>query len=529
MALADSISVIAQSSATWLADFRTVASTWSYAKIFGVVSAVAAIHAISRAVYLTFFHPLSKFPGPRIAAVSNIYYAVKWLSGRYPMACQKLFEQYGPVVRIAPNELVFSGTQSYYDIHASAVRNRETFVKTKFQDIGEKEPGVTAERDPEVHREVARKLRPAFSPRSLKAQEPTLNSHVDELIDRINTHGTTGRGINFLEWMDRYSWDVAANMAYGREFHQVRDTKTSSFLQTFQRVGPLGTVVQVFSRFPLLRPLGLLFVPPSVVKTLPTLLRMNRQEVRSRMARKDNLLHPDYMQHLVPEEKSEGGGPVEEMPTEDWLVAQANVLVLAGFDPLTNVMVAVMYYLCRSPDKLRRLTEEIRGAFTSYSDINVDALQSFKYLQAVLEECLRIHTNAAFGLPRLCPGATIDGYHVPEGTVVQTCHYATTHDEKNFAMPYEFHPERFLPETHPLYDARFSNDNKKAFVPFSSGPRGCPGYNAAYMQLRLTLAKMFWTFDVELTNGDTLDWERDLRMYAVWIRPEVWVRFTKVQ
>lgn len=112
--------------------------------------------------------------------------------------------------------------------------------------------------------------------------------------------------------------------------------------------------------------------------------------------------------------------------------------------------------------------------------------------------------------------------------MVQTCHYATTHDPKNFALPYEFHPERFLPETHPLYDNRFRNDNKKAFVPFSAGPRGCPGTNAAYMQLRLTLAKMIWSFDMELTNGDTVVWERDVRLYALWARPDVWVRFTKV-
>lgn len=78
MALADNMSTIVQSSAALLADFRALASTYSYAKIFGVVSVVAAIHAVSRAVYLTFFHPLSKYPGPRIAAVTNLYYGVKW-------------------------------------------------------------------------------------------------------------------------------------------------------------------------------------------------------------------------------------------------------------------------------------------------------------------------------------------------------------------------------------------------------------------------------------------------------------------
>lgn len=83
--------------------------------------------------------------------------------------------------------------------------------------------------------------------------------------------------------------------------------------------------------------------------------------------------------------------------------------------------------------------------------------------------------------------------------------------------------------THPLYEERFANDNKKAFAPFSLGPRGCPGMRSTWMQCRLVVAKMLWKFDMELTNGDKIDWERDLKMYAIWSRPDIMVRFTEVQ
>lgn len=36
------------------------------------------LYALLRCTYLLFFHPLAKFPGPRLAAVSNIYYAALW-------------------------------------------------------------------------------------------------------------------------------------------------------------------------------------------------------------------------------------------------------------------------------------------------------------------------------------------------------------------------------------------------------------------------------------------------------------------
>lgn len=280
-------------------------------------------------------------------------------------------------------------------------------------------------------------------------------------------------------------------------------------------------------------------MPPSVVVTVPTLLRINRQEVRARIERRDKLTHPDYIQHLFPRKAD------EEMPTEDWFLAQANVLIVAGFDPITNLLSATVYYLCVWPEKRKRLAAEIRGAFSSYDEITAEPLQSMRYLQAVIDEGLRIHTNAAFGLPRVSPGAVVDGHYVPKGVslspfpplfvallnieiqaVVQTCHFATTHDERYFPRAREFHPERFLPPSHPLYEEALSPKDKKAFAPFSMGPRGCPGTNSAHMQARIFLAKLVWQFDMELSKP--VDWEAELTMYAVWSRPEVWVRFTAV-
>lgn len=185
--------------------------------------------------------------------------------------------------------------------------------------------------------------------------------------------------------------------------------KPALFLKTFQRVGPWGTINQVFKRFPLLHPLVWFLVPPSVVVTVPTLLRINRQEVRARIERRDKLTHPDYIQHLFPRKAD------EEMPTEDWFLAQANVLIVAGFDPITNLLSATVYYLCMWPEKRKRLAAEIRGAFSSYDEITAEPLQSMRYLQAVIDEGLRIHTNAAFGLPRVSPGAVVDGHYVPKG------------------------------------------------------------------------------------------------------------------
>lgn len=79
------------------------------------------------------------------------------------------------------------------------MRNREVFKKSDFQDIGEKEPGITAERDPDRHREISKQLAPAFSAQACKTQEPILHEHVDEFVRQLEKYGTTAQGINMSD------------------------------------------------------------------------------------------------------------------------------------------------------------------------------------------------------------------------------------------------------------------------------------------------------------------------------------------
>ena len=88
--------------------------------------------------------------------------------------------------------------------------------------------------------------------------------------------------------------------------------------------------------------------------------------------------------------------------------------MIGGYDPVTNVYTAAVHYLLTNPDKLEKLQKEVR-AIADASQLTNDRLQHLKYLDAVWNESLRIHTNAAFGLPRISPGDTVDGHYVPKG------------------------------------------------------------------------------------------------------------------
>jgi cytochrome P450 len=73
--------------------------------------------------------------------------------------------------------------------------------------------------------------------------------------------------------------------------------------------------------------------------------------------------------------------------------------------------------LIYNPDKYETLCKEIRSAFKEESEVRYEKLSQLTYLNAVIEEGLRIHPPVPTGLLRTVPknGDTVDGYWVPGG------------------------------------------------------------------------------------------------------------------
>lgn len=76
-------------------------------------------------VHRVWFHPLSSFPGPRLWAASCIPYVVSLLRGTLINDMLRLHNEYGPVVRLAPNELSFATADAWRDIYMYRRGHRE--------------------------------------------------------------------------------------------------------------------------------------------------------------------------------------------------------------------------------------------------------------------------------------------------------------------------------------------------------------------------------------------------------------------
>ncbi|KAI1388756.1 cytochrome P450 [Hypoxylon trugodes] len=425
------------------------------------------------------------------------------------------------VVRVAPNEIVFSTPRAVQDIYNSVVKGQETSVKTDLMDFGTGDLGLTWETDPVKRRDVARKVFPAFSSKAIKAKEPTVQMYIDLFVDKMRELGDTTDGIDLYEWTNWFAADMSADLTYSRELHQMRDGKYTEFLETLLGTSFLGTVMQVSKRFPLLSPLSILFVPPKVLRTLPTFFKMNSQEVQKRIDKRGDTVHPDFVDYMLPLDVPAPTTKKEKIHLEQVTMQ----LFLAGFDPVQIVLFSAVFFLLKTPDAYTALVEEIRDTFRDYNDITPDTLIHVKYLNAVIHETLRTHVTTISGMPRRSPGATVASVYVPKGVICQVSNFNICRNPRYFHDPLNFHPERWLPPDHPRYDTKFSKDDLKCYLPFSIGPRLCTGREIAWSQIRLFLAKMLWTFDLEMIRGQDKTFDKDFWVHAIWHRPEVRVRF----
>lgn len=83
------------------------------------------------ALYRWRLHPLSHVPGPRLAALSNAWYAYQVRNGRMLHLGTTLHRKYGPVVRVGPNELWFNGKDAFRLIYSpTAGYDKSNFYRT---------------------------------------------------------------------------------------------------------------------------------------------------------------------------------------------------------------------------------------------------------------------------------------------------------------------------------------------------------------------------------------------------------------
>ncbi|KAK1450718.1 averantin oxidoreductase [Colletotrichum cuscutae] len=461
------------------------------------------------AIYNIYFHPLSSFPGPRLAAATPWWTALSYLNGRTPYDLLELHNTYGPV---APGQLEFSKDSKYH----SALKSDAVIINA----------------DREYHSYIRRLFAHGFSEKAIREQEEVLKGFVDVLFAKLGEVGEGGRPVDVVEWYNFLTFDFIGFLTFGESFDCLTTSTLHTWVQIFFALAKFMSFHQAISRLPKLLqlPATLLTMPKTISKGVKTLNELQSEKVQHRL--KTEATVPDFMERSI---SAYNAGKMSYKQLE----GNSQILIAAGSETTATLLAGLTYLLTQKPRVLAKLTTEVRSTFSHPDEITFTGVNSCKYLLACIEEALRVYPPSPQPHHRIVPagGATVDGVFLPEGTAVSIPIYAASHSPLNWTLPEEFIPERWMTTkddgnkdgaADEDVDVRlFAGDQRDASQPFQVGPRNCIGRNLAYAEIKIIMAGLLWQFDIE--NATEGDWIGTQKVFMVWEKAPLWVKLHPVQ
>ncbi|KAI1172957.1 cytochrome P450 monooxygenase-like protein [Nemania sp. FL0916] len=436
----------------------------------------------SMTIYRLYFHRLSSFHGPKLAAVSKFWHVWHIRDSSNYLFQQKILKEYGTIVRTGPNEItVFHpaafelldgfGNDTTRDIWYDIVRPRTSAIFT---------------RDKAEHKEGRKFWAQGLSNKAMNEYSPRVTSLAQDLSECI---GSFDKNIvDVGQVMSWYSWDVMGDVLFGEDFGLTRAKQTHPGIEHRDRAlalaGPLGDTIWIAL-------LGFQIMPPvGRVNDWRHMIQFCEDHMWQRLKRGGNG-KTDMATYFI--EEYENTAKTKTQKTRDLhLGGTAATAVVAGSDTTRAVLIVIWWFLSKYPEHAQKIQAEVSGV-----DVNdPNALAALPHLNGVIHESLRLVPPVMTGGGRITGpnGMLIDDVLIPPGVKVTCPKYVVHRMESLWVRPNDFIPERWYSQPELILD-------KRAYAPFSIGARLCLGKNLTIVALRLVIGIILHNYDVSFAPG----------------------------
>ena len=244
------------------------------------------------------------------------------------------------------------------------------------------------------------------------------------------------------------------------------------------------------------------------------MLERERQKPSEKVNLLSMLVKESDSQVSTSEEKGEKQIGTGAGLSEDEIMGNLFVFTAAGFDTTANTMAYAMVILAAYPHLQEWLCEEIdevlegKSEDLSYSDIFPRLIR----MLALMQETLRVYSPlthiAKMAGSDLTMSSSADGpsYFVPKDTIIYINVSATHMNPDVYGLDAsEFRPSRWISSQEEKES--LVRVEQGAFLPWSAGPRNCPGYKMSQVEFVSVFVTIFRRFRVEVVRqvGETAE------------------------
>ncbi|XP_040018847.2 thromboxane-A synthase [Gasterosteus aculeatus] len=374
-------------------------------------------------------------------------------------------------------------------------------------------------------------LTPSFSAAKMKEMVPLINTVTDSLMSNLNVSAESGETFDIHKCFGCFTMDVIASVAFGTQVDSQKNPDD-----------PFVRHAQMFFSFSFFRPIMLFFIAfPFITAPLARFLPNKRRDqmnhffintiqkiIKQREEQPAEERRRDFLQlmldartskecvslehfdsaaahaadqetqpsasgeqddRLPPPQEPSSRRPPKKMITEDEIVGQAFVFLLAGYETSSNTLAFTCYLLAINPECQRKVQREVDEFFARHESPDYTNVQELKYLDMVISETLRLYPPGFRFARDIDQDCVLNGQFLPKGATLEIPAGFLHYDPEHWTEPQSFIPERFTPEAkasrHPF-----------VYLPFGAGPRNCVGMRLAQLEIKMALVRLFHRFSV---------------------------------
>lgn len=302
---------------------------WTYIPL-----AICVFYA-ARYLYSIFFNHLRHIAGPWYTQCSSLwlYYHV-WIRDQFT-AIHKLHEKYGPIVRVAPNDIDIAKGEALWSIYVDNGGFEKSTAYKNFDMDGH--PTIFSSLSLTTRAPRAKAVLPVFSVAAIRGATETITGCAEALIERMAEESKAAKPVNVLNLTRSFALDAVSGYVFQRPYGAMKEKSVQ--LSASPVVDLAVGIGRAFN------------MPRRLFALQQWIVDMTSTDRHTSMCLK---IVDDYLRGMVEHTKQGGSSYPSRLLTagapKDEIIAQCMDIFYAGTDSTGNNLAYICHILVSHPD-----------------------------------------------------------------------------------------------------------------------------------------------------------------------------------
>uniref|UniRef100_A0A023F620 Putative cytochrome n=1 Tax=Triatoma infestans TaxID=30076 RepID=A0A023F620_TRIIF len=427
----------------------------------------------------------SNIPGPKplpIIGNASIFADMKTLQDVYE-TITSLLDKYGNADGIAkvwlgPKPWILLGNPKYIEIILSspdALQKEEVYDR-----LGLFVNGLFV-RNGRDWRELRKPLDKLLTKKMIDSNIGMFHEKTVKLLKILNKYTNTRNEFDLRHYMTNLAIDFISVTTFGHDMNMIEKDE-NNLKETLERI--FETIVKLVFETPynMWLTYAKISIPGRRLKELAKIYWRFCNELLQGRLRNKKLLGEDI--DAVPIYYSD---VLIEKATKDKLSLDergklATDFLIAGFDTSAVTLSYVLFILAMFSEHQEAVYQEQIDILGEDPEVapTWEQLSKMEYLTRIIKEVMRLYCPLGI-FRKLTNDIDLGDYKLPKGIAINLMFYKLHTNPKIWSHPNEFYPDHFLPE-------EMANRPKGSYLPFSLGPRSCPGSVYAMISIKTAVS-----------------------------------------